>query len=109
VIHMSYYGFLPRLALGVIIGYVFYFSRNLWLSSITHFLYNAVGITQIYSLSKQGPLTQDSMKDNPFPLYFGLLALVTLYVIFIFFRKECDVVLSIFNRREENNNKEFFR
>jgi len=108
-IHMSYYGFLPRLALGVIIGYVFYFSRNLWLSSITHFLYNAVGITQIYSLSKQGPLTQDSMKDNPFPLYFGLLALVTLYVIFIFFRKECDVVLSIFNRREENNNKEFFR
>src|SRR6185436_14085401 len=35
-IHMSYYGFLPRLALGLIIGYVFYLSKNLWLASITH-------------------------------------------------------------------------
>lgn len=108
-IHMSYYGFLPRLALGVIIGYVFYFSRNLWLSSITHFLYNAVGITQIYALSKQGPLTQDAMKDNLFPLYFGLLAAGTLYVIFIFFRKECDAVVSIFSLRKKNNNEELLK
>jgi len=105
-IHMSYYGFLPRLALGVIIGYVFYFSRNLWLSSITHFLYNAVGITQIYALSKQGPLTQDAMKDTLFPLYFGLLAALTLYVIFIFFRKECEVVVPTFNQHKRNNNNE---
>jgi membrane protease YdiL (CAAX protease family) len=108
-IHASYYGFLPRLALGLIIGYVFYFSRNLWLSSITHFLYNAVGITQVYALSKHGPLTQDAMKDNLFPLYFGLLAAGTLYVIFIFFRKECEVVLSIFIQRKKSNTEEFFK
>ena len=51
-IHISYYGFLPRLALGLIIGYVFYFSKNLWLSSITHFLYNAFGVTQLYMLKQ---------------------------------------------------------
>ncbi|MEP6685092.1 MAG: CPBP family intramembrane glutamic endopeptidase [Parafilimonas sp.] len=96
-IHMSYYGFLPRLALGLIIGYVFYFSKNLWLSSITHFLYNAFGVTQLYALSKQGLLNQDALNDDSFPLYYGIIAAVALYVLFIFFKRESQVEISMHN------------
>ncbi|HEY2728089.1 MAG TPA: CPBP family intramembrane glutamic endopeptidase, partial [Parafilimonas sp.] len=96
-IHMSYYGFLPRLALGLIIGYLFYFSKNLWLSSIMHFLYNAFGVTQLYALSKQGLLTSTSVNDDGFPLYYGLIAAGILYVLFIFFKRESEVVISMHN------------
>lgn len=96
-IHASYYGFLPRLALGLIIGYVFYLSKNLWLSSITHFLYNAYGVTQLYVLSKQGLLTADALNDESIPLYYGFIAAGALYVLYIFFKKESEVVISMHN------------
>ena len=60
--HGSYYGFLPRLALGIIIGYVYYLSKNLWLSAITHFLYNAFGVTQMYVMSREGLLNSNTLK-----------------------------------------------
>jgi len=97
-IHMSYYGFLPRLALGLIIGYVFYFSKNLWLSVVTHFLYNGFGVTQLYSLTKAGQLDADTM-DDTFPLYYGLFAVAALFGIFYMFKKESEVVISMYNFR----------
>lgn len=99
-IHASYFGFLPRLALGMVIGYVFYYSKNLWLSSLTHFLYNAFGVTQMYELSRQGMLTQQAMNDDGISLYYGLLAAVALYGIFIFFKRECQVEISMYNFRK---------
>ena len=56
-LHGSYYGFLPRLALGLILGFIYYYSKNLWLSITFHFLNNALGITQMYALSRKGMLT----------------------------------------------------
>jgi membrane protease YdiL (CAAX protease family) len=99
-VHLSYYGFLPRLALGIVIGYVFYYSKNLWLSSLTHFLYNAFGVTQMYELSRQGLLTPQAMNDNGVPLYYGLFAAVALFGIFILFKRECQVEISMYNFRK---------
>jgi membrane protease YdiL (CAAX protease family) len=99
-IHISYYGFLPRLALGLIIGYVFYYSKNLWLSSLTHFLYNAYGVSQMYALSRKGMLTPEAMSDDSASVYYGLLAAVALFGIFIFFKRESEVEISMYNFRK---------
>jgi hypothetical protein len=96
-IHISYYGFLPRLALGLMIGYVFYLSKNLWLASITHFLYNAFGVSQMYVLSMRGQLTPEAMNANNTPLIYGLLAAVSVIIIFRYFKKESEVVISMYN------------
>jgi membrane protease YdiL (CAAX protease family) len=96
-LHGSFYGFLPRLALGLILGYIFYFSKNLWLSIIFHFFNNALGITQMYALSKKGLLTQNAMNDDTLPLYYGLIAVAALYWAFRFFKKESEVVISMHN------------
>ena len=39
-LHMQFYGFLPRLLLGAIFGYVFYWSGSLWLPILGHFINN---------------------------------------------------------------------
>ncbi|MBK8087490.1 MAG: CPBP family intramembrane metalloprotease [Chitinophagaceae bacterium] len=47
-IHFSWYGFIPRLALGMILGYIFYYTGNLWYSIIAHFFNNALMISILY-------------------------------------------------------------
>lgn len=45
LMHLQFYGFLPRVALGVILGYLFLWSNNLWIPILTHFLNNALVVT----------------------------------------------------------------
>ena len=47
-IHFQFYGFLPRFILGLIFGYLFLWSRNLWLPVIAHFINNAVPTVGAY-------------------------------------------------------------
>ena len=47
-IHMQFFGFLPRLVLGLILGYMFYWSKNLWLPILAHFTNNALAILFTY-------------------------------------------------------------
>ena len=47
-IHMQFFGFLPRLVLGLILGYMFYWSKNLWLPILAHFTNNALAIIFTY-------------------------------------------------------------
>ena len=48
-IHMQFFGFLPRFFLGILLGYLFYFSKNLWMSVLAHFINNAVAVLLMYS------------------------------------------------------------
>lgn len=41
VIHFQFYGFFPRLILGALLGYLFLYTRNLWVPILVHFINNA--------------------------------------------------------------------
>lgn len=99
VIHLSWYGFLTRLFLGILLGYVFYMSKNIWLSIAIHFFNNAVGVTQLYALSKAGMLNDAAMQDH-IPVYYGLLSAVILILLFINFKRESELVISTYNIRK---------
>lgn len=98
--HFSYFGFLPRMALGVILGLIFYYSKNIWLSILLHFLNNAFVITQLYIASGMGKSVSKTM-DESIPSWWGIIALVLLLVFFRSFKKESDLVLV---NRENNLN-----
>lgn len=44
LVHFQFYGFLPRMMLGVLLGYLFLYTRNLWVAVIFHFVNNATVI-----------------------------------------------------------------
>lgn len=49
--HLQFQGFLPRFALGVLLGYFYVWSGSLWLPIIAHFINNSIaiiGYTMIY-------------------------------------------------------------
>ncbi len=39
-IHFQFFGFIPRFFLGLVFGYVYYWTRNLWLPILLHFINN---------------------------------------------------------------------
>lgn len=61
VLHFQFYGFIPRFALGVYLGYLFYWSRSLWLPILAHVLHNALSILVDYTLQGRG-IDTDNMQ-----------------------------------------------
>lgn len=47
-IHLQFFGFLPRLVLGVVFGYLFLWTKNIWFPVIAHFINNAVPVIVAY-------------------------------------------------------------
>lgn len=80
-IHFSYFGFLPRMALGIILGLIFLETGKLWLSILLHFLNNALVVTQLYFAGLQGKSIDKTM-DESAPLWWGVIALVLLVYLF---------------------------
>jgi membrane protease YdiL (CAAX protease family) len=100
-IHFSFYGFLPRAALGMILGYVFYYSGNLWLNVFMHFLYNGFIVTQLYLATKQGKSIEKTMDEN-MPIWLGLVAVMGVLVLLQIFKKEAEQILSLNTIKEES-------
>ena len=90
--HFSYFGFLPRLALGVILGLIFFYSKNIWLNIFLHFLNNALVVTQLYMASRVGKSIEKTMDEN-IPMWVGVVALMLLFIFFRIFKKESEAVL----------------
>ena len=73
-IHLQFEGFLPRMILGAVLGYLFYYTKNIWISVIAHFFNNASQIVA-YQAFKDDKTTLDLEKIDV-PWYAGLLSLV---------------------------------
>lgn len=48
MVHLQFYGFLPRMILGALLGYLFLYTQNLWIPVIFHFINNATVIVLHY-------------------------------------------------------------
>lgn len=67
-IHMQFYGFFPRLMLGAMFGYFYYFTGNLWVPIVCHIFNNGFAVVMLY-LSHKKVISDDleKMDDVPFP------------------------------------------
>ena len=57
--HMQFYGFLPRFALGAMLGYLMFWSGSLWLPVIAHFINNFLAVISAWAVAN------GSLKINP--------------------------------------------
>jgi len=52
-LHMQFYGFLPRFVLGMIFGYLYYWSSNLWYAIFAHFLNNGAAVLLYFKFGNE--------------------------------------------------------
>lgn len=84
--HFSFYGFLPRVVLGITLGALFHYSGRLWISIFVHFLNNALLITLLYFYIQQGKTLQDMMAEGKGNAL-GLVAIPVLVLLFTAFKR----------------------
>jgi hypothetical protein len=58
-IHFQFFGFLPRMFLGLLLGYMFYITGSLWTSILMHFVNNATAVV-VYYLNHKGTINVDA-------------------------------------------------
>lgn len=88
-LHGQFFGFFPRMLLGAMLGYVYYFSSNLWLSVLGHFINNGVQVIITYFMLQEYSLEQlkDMQIGSDQPIY-ALLAGLLSVVLLVYFTKD---------------------
>jgi len=84
--HLSFYGFFPRLFLGIVLGLLYQYSGKIWLNIFGHFLNNAIALTALFIYKMQGHSLKDAINEKTSTVW-GFLALPVVIILIILFRK----------------------
>ncbi len=88
-IHFQFYGFIPRMLLGILFGYLLYWSGSIWLPILAHFINNALAVTAFYFMKDTDiyDKTENFGADTSSYLYM-IFSAILLFLFFYIFRKE---------------------
>jgi uncharacterized protein len=90
-IHFQFYGFLPRLLLGALFGYLYFWSGNLLVPIVAHFFNNAFGVIMIYLYRNK--ITDLNVEDaTAAPVPYVLLNIVITAGLLYYFHKHYQKV-----------------
>ena len=79
--HFQFYGFLPRMFLGLLMGYMFYITGSLWTSILMHFVNNGASVV-LYYLSNLGVVEdEEHWGETNNAWIIGISALITVGLI----------------------------
>lgn len=89
-IHLQFFGFIPRMLLGAVLGYLYAYTNNLWVPILAHTVNNAFAVVMVFIT---GEITDDPLSKNEQAVAWPLILLSTLLVI--------GMVFFLFKRREK--------
>ncbi|HNE45808.1 MAG TPA: CPBP family intramembrane metalloprotease [Chitinophagales bacterium] len=84
-IHLQFFGFFPRLLLGALNGYLFYYSRSLWAPIWAHFINNLLTVMAIF-LTHRGVIQGDITESSN--IWFGLIAAPFVFLLLYLYRNK---------------------
>lgn len=93
-IHFQFFGFLGRWAMGIWLGYLFFWSRNIWYPIIAHILNNGLLVLAIYSGEMEMP-DATNIQETVTPVQAGMCFILLAALSYVFVRLQ--------NLREERN------
>lgn len=85
-IHMQFYGFIPRMLLGVLFGYLFYWSNTLWIPILGHFVNNGFAVIMTYLYTTQIITFDIEQTEFPANMIISSAILVTILVYYFYKR-----------------------
>ncbi|MCB0379705.1 MAG: CPBP family intramembrane metalloprotease [Flavobacteriales bacterium] len=86
-LHMQFYGFLPRMLLGALFGYVFYWSGSLWLPIFGHFINNGSVVALSYLYPEMMENTEITLFDSEMNWIASIVSAVLMVGLMLFFKR----------------------
>jgi hypothetical protein len=85
--HIQFFGFVPRLLLGGLFGYMYAWSKNLWFPIMGHFINNGFTLIMIY-LYQVGSISINIEEEEKYPASVIIIfAVICIYMMISFRRK----------------------
>lgn len=84
--HMQFYGFIPRMFLGLLFGYLLYWTGTIWVPVFAHFLNNFIGVLVAF-LSQKGVMTYNSEQAMDYPSFTIIVSLFLAAIAVFYLRK----------------------
>lgn len=89
-LHMQFYGLLPRMAMGILFGYLLIWSGSLWVPIIAHLVNNGMAVITKYYIDKGNiPEELETIGANENYWFSGLLSIVFVLLLLQVFRSIC--------------------
>ncbi|RRB00712.1 CPBP family intramembrane glutamic endopeptidase [Larkinella rosea] len=85
-IHIQFYGFVPRVLLGALFGYVYVWSGNIWVPILAHAVNNGFTVLMVW-LHHRKLISVDIENTATVPLTGALISLLLTIGFLVFFRK----------------------
>ncbi len=79
VVHLQFYGFIPRMFLGFILGYLFFYTGNLWVAILLHLINNAFTVTAVF-LKNRELINIEAFEENMSESW--IIVLVCFFILF---------------------------
>lgn len=87
-IHLQFYGFIPRLFLGALFGYLLLWGKSIWYPIIGHFINNGSAVITAFFYQQNGKGLDELEKTDNFPGFLYVFsALFTLVLLYRFYQK----------------------
>ncbi len=87
-IHVQFFGFIPRLLLGALFGYIYVWTKSLWYPMFAHFLNNAYAVCMALYFQKHN-LPLENVDETPAFNWMGyVLGLILTVLMLIYLRKQ---------------------
>jgi uncharacterized protein len=84
--HMQFFGFVPRMLLGALFGYLYVWSGNLFLSMFAHFINNGFSVLMMY-LYQRGIITVDLESPEAAPLT-AVVIFTSIFIALLYYFKK---------------------
>ncbi len=87
-VHFQFYGFVPRMLMGAMFGYMLVCTGSLWVPMLMHFTNNATAVLSYYIATRQG-LDPDSLDilGTGSTLWIGILSLLLVPTLIVLFAR----------------------
>ena len=82
-IHVQFFGFLPRMLLGALFGYIYFWTKSLWYTMFAHFLNNGYAVCLALYLQKHNlPLDSADNTSNFSWIGYTISGLLTIFALY---------------------------
>jgi uncharacterized protein len=80
-IHLQFSGFLPRMGLGILLGFIYWYSGSMWVNILFHFLFNSMQVISAYLMPESVKSDTQISYSNLVITIVGLIS--TIAIVFI--------------------------
>lgn len=90
-LHLQFYGFLPRFILGIVLGYLFVWTRSIWVPVLVHLFNNGIAVAGAWYYARNSidkDIESIGQVDQPLVILFSFLIVCAMMMVVHFYESK---------------------